>query len=102
MLRRLRLIAVTLVIALSIASATTSRAQKTPTIGFMQLSSHPALDAGRTGAVQALNTAGYIDGRTATFLFGNADGDLPTLTTIARKYVDQGVDMIIATGTQAK
>jgi putative ABC transport system substrate-binding protein len=72
-----------------------------PVIGFMQFVSHPALDAGRIGAVEVLEAAGYIDGETATFLFGNGEGDIPTLTTIAQGFIDQGVDIIMADSTPA-
>jgi putative tryptophan/tyrosine transport system substrate-binding protein len=72
-----------------------------PVIGIMQFVSHPALDAGREGAVQVLNEAGFVDGETARFLFGNGEGDIPTLTTIAQSFVDEGADIIIAVSTPA-
>lgn len=72
-----------------------------PVIGFMQFVSHPALDAGRDGAIEVLEAAGYVDGETARFLFGNGEGDIPTLTTIADNFVDEGADVIIATSTPA-
>jgi putative ABC transport system substrate-binding protein len=83
------------------AIAAPAKAQKMPVIGFMQLVTHPALDAGREGAVKALNDAGFVDGKTAKFLFANAENDIPTLATIAQKYLDQDVDLIIATSTPA-
>ncbi len=70
-------------------------------IGFMQIVSHPALDDARNGAIEVLEAAGYVDGETATFLFGNGEGDFPTLTTIAENFVDEGADVIIATSTPA-
>lgn len=90
-----------LVMAVVPGTVQTASAQKIPVIGFMQFVSHPALDAGRTGAVEALNAAGFVDGTTAKFLFANAEGDIPTLTTIAQSYVDKNVDLILATSTQA-
>jgi putative tryptophan/tyrosine transport system substrate-binding protein len=88
-------------VALCIGSTGVTRARMMPAIGFLQLASIPALDAGRDGAVEALSAAGYIDGKTVQFQFGNANGDLDTLATIAQGFVDSGVDLIIATGTQA-
>ena len=72
-----------------------------PVIGFMQFVSHPALDAGRDGAIEVLEAAGYVDGETARFLFGNGEGDIPTLSTIANNFIDEGADLIIATSTPA-
>ena len=71
------------------------------TIGMMQIVSHPALDAGREGALAALADAGLVEGENLTVVAQNAEGDIATLTTIAQSFVDQGVDMIIATSTPA-
>ena len=72
-----------------------------PVIGFMQIVSHPALDDARNGAVEVLQAAGYVDGESATFLFGNGEGDFPTLSTIAQNFIDEGADVIIAASTPA-
>lgn len=76
-------------------------AEDMPVIGFVQFVSHPALDAGRDGAVAVLNEAGYIDGETAHFIFANGEGDIPALATIVQSFIDDGVDLIIATSTPA-
>lgn len=72
-----------------------------PVVGFMKIVSHPALDAEQQGVKDALAEAGFIEGETVTFLEGNAEGDIATLTTIAQRFVDEGVDLIIATSTPA-
>lgn len=72
-----------------------------PVVGFMKIVSHPALDAEQQGVKDALAEAGYIEGETVIFLEGNAEGDIPTLTAIAQRFVDEGVDLIIATSTPA-
>lgn len=71
------------------------------TVGIMQLVSHPALDAEREGAIQALADNGFIDGENLTIDYQNAEGDIATLTTIAQKFVDDDVDLIIAITTPA-
>jgi putative ABC transport system substrate-binding protein len=76
-------------------------AEDMPVVGFMKIVSHPALDAEQQGVKDALAEAGYIEGENITFLDGNAEGDIPTLTTIAQRFVDEGVDLIIATSTPA-
>ncbi len=72
-----------------------------PVVGMSTLVSHPALDAEQQGVKDALAAAGYIDGETVIIEEANAEGDIPTLTTIAQKYVDEDVDVIIATSTPA-
>ena len=72
-----------------------------PVVGFMKIVSHPALDAEQQGVKDALAAAGFIEGETVRFLEGNAEGDIATLTTIAQQFVDEGVDLIIATSTPA-
>lgn len=94
--------AVVMVMALATGvAAQDEQAEDMPVIGFMQFVSHPALDAGREGAIEVLNAAGFVDGETATFLFGNGEGDIPTLATIAQNFIDEGADLIIATSTPA-
>lgn len=71
------------------------------TVGIMQLVSHPALDAEREGAVQALADNGFIEGENLTIDYQNAEGDIATLTTIAQKFVDEDVDLIFTITTPA-
>ena len=71
------------------------------TLGLMQLTTHPALDAGRDGALQALADAGLVEGENLTLIMQNAEGDIAALSTIAQNFVDQEVDLIIATSTPA-
>src|SRR5579871_5520863 len=99
--RKIILALVAVVLALSFAGGSSAKAQSMPTIGVMQLVTQPALDAARMGAIESLGAAGFVDGKTAKFVFANADGDIPTLATIAQKFVDQNVDVIITISTPA-
>lgn len=72
-----------------------------PVVGMMKLVSHPALDAEQQGVKDALAAAGFVDGETVIIQEANAEGDIPTLTTIAQKYVDDEVDLIVTTTTPA-
>ena len=72
-----------------------------PVVGLMKLVSHPALDAEQQGVKDALTAAGFVDGETVILQEANAEGDIPTLTTIAQKFVDDGVDLIVTTSTPA-
>ncbi|MCB9148877.1 MAG: ABC transporter substrate-binding protein [Caldilineaceae bacterium] len=72
-----------------------------PVVGMMKLVSHPALDAEQQGVKDALKEAGFVDGETVTIHEANAEGDIPTLTTIAQQFVDDEVDLIVSTTTPA-
>jgi len=71
------------------------------TIGMMKIVSHPALDAIQAGFLETMAQGGYVEGENLTIIDGNAEGDIATLTTIAQQFVDEGVDMIVATSTPA-
>ncbi len=101
MTRKLFLLLLVVLVAGALGTNALAQDEDLPVIGFMQLSTHPALDLGREGAIEVLNEAGFVDGETATFLFGNAEGDIPTLTIITENFIDEGVDVIIATSTPA-
>ena len=101
MTRKLFLLLLVVLVAGALGANALAQDEDLPVIGFMQLSTHPALDAGREGAIEVLNEAGFVDGETAVFLFGNAEGDIPTLSTITENFIDEGVDVIIATSTPA-
>ncbi|MCB0131593.1 MAG: ABC transporter substrate-binding protein, partial [Caldilineaceae bacterium] len=72
-----------------------------PVVGLMKIVSHPAMDAEQQGVKDALAAAGFIDGETVTILEANAEGDIATLSTIAQKFVDDEVDLIVASSTPA-
>jgi putative ABC transport system substrate-binding protein len=68
---------------------------KTYKVGIFQQVAHPALDAAREGAKKALADSGLQ----VEVIEKNAQNDVPTLTTIAEGFRDQGVDLVIAIGT---
>jgi putative ABC transport system substrate-binding protein len=71
------------------------------TIGMMKIVSHPALDSIQAGFLATMAEGGYVEGENLTVIDANAEGDIATLTTIAQQFVDEGVDMIVATSTPA-
>ena len=79
----------------------TSTAEEKVVIGMMTMVSHPSLDAIQQGVKDALAEAGYVDGENIEIIAGNAEGDMATLSTIAQQFVDEGVDLIVATTTPA-
>lgn len=64
-------------------------------IGIIQLMEHPALDAARYGFMAALEDEGIA----ADYDYQNAQGDSATLSTIAQRFVNNNVDMILAIAT---
>lgn len=68
-------------------------------IGITQIVEHPALDSSREGFLAALKDNGYEENKNIKVDFQNAQGDMPITQTIAKKFVDDKVDMIFAIST---
>lgn len=68
-------------------------------IGITQIVEHAALDSARKGFIKALEDKNYKDGTNIKIDFQNAQGDMPTTQTIADKFVNDKVDMILAIAT---
>ena len=64
-------------------------------IGIIQLMEHPALDAATEGFMAQL----YDEGIEAEFDIQNGQRDVPTLDTIASRFVGNEVDLVMANGT---
>lgn len=64
-------------------------------IGIIQLVEHDALDAAREGFIAALRDEGI----NAEFDYQNAQRDIPTLSTIAQRFVNNNVDLVLAIAT---
>lgn len=70
-------------------------------IGLVTLVSHPSLDAIKQGVKDQLAAQGYVEGDNITIIEGNAEGDIASLSTIIQQFLDQDVDLIVATTTPA-
>lgn len=70
-------------------------------IGVIQLAEHPALDQSYEGFMKALEDAGYIEGDNIEVDFKNAQGDPSNCESIATKFVNDKVDLILAIATNA-
>ena len=71
------------------------------TIGIIQYAHHDALNAARDGFVEALEEEGFIDGENVTIITQNAQGEVPTATSIAEGFAADEVDLILAIATPA-
>ncbi len=70
-------------------------------IGVLQLIEHVALDQAYEGFVAGLKDAGYVDGENISIDYQNAQGEQANCVTIAQKFVNDDVDLILAIATPA-
>lgn len=72
---------------------------KVYTLGISQIVTHPALDACRQGAIDALADMGYIEGENLKIDYQNSEGDASVASTIAQQFVSEKADVIMAIST---
>lgn len=68
-------------------------------IGISQIVEHPALDNCRDGFVAGMEEAGYIADEDVIYDFQNAQGEFSNAISIAQKFKDDKVDIIVAIST---
>ena len=68
-------------------------------LGIIQIVEHPALDAAREGFLEVLKENGYVEGENLIVDYQNAQNDQANLQTIARKFVQDGCDLVLAVAT---
>lgn len=69
------------------------------TVGISQFVQAPPLDAAVEGFKQAFADAGYVEGETVEFKEQNANGEVPTATTIAQTFAGDDLDLVLAVAT---
>lgn len=75
--------------------------ERRPTVDVVTIVDHPALDAFRHGAEDALKASGYEPGVKIGWTFQSAQGNNATAAQIARKFVGEQPDVILAISTPA-
>ncbi|PCI41640.1 MAG: ABC transporter permease [Rhodospirillaceae bacterium] len=68
-------------------------------VAITQIVEHPALDAVRRGVKDVLAEAGYVEGSTLKWSFESAQGNTATAAQIAKKFVGDAPDVIVAIAT---
>lgn len=68
-------------------------------VAITQIVEHPALDAVRKGVKDVLAEAGYIEGKNLKWSFESAQGNTATAAQIAKKFVGDEPDVIVAIAT---
>lgn len=83
------------------AKTETDNTQQTKQVklGIIQIVEHSALDAARQGFLDVLSENGYVDGQNLSVDYQNAQGDQGNLQTIARKFVQDKCDLVLAIAT---
>ena len=84
-------------ILMSIGSGFVHAADKV--VAVTSIIEHTALDAVRDGVRESLKEAGFVEGKNLRFVFQTAQGSPATAAQIARKYVGDGVDVIVPIST---
>jgi putative ABC transport system substrate-binding protein len=84
-------------LALAALAAPAFAADKT--VAMTAIVEHPALDAARDGVRDELKAAGFEAGRNLKFEYQTAQGSSGTAAQIARKYVGEQPDVIVAIAT---
>lgn len=72
---------------------------KTPTVGILQLMSHPALDKIHRGILHGLEEEGYHPGKNVKIDFQNAQNDQSNLKTMSTKFANENADLSIGIAT---
>lgn len=68
-------------------------------VAITQIMLHPAADAVRKGVIDALAENGYKQGENLELTFLSAQGNISTATQVARKFVGDKPDVIVAIST---
>jgi putative tryptophan/tyrosine transport system substrate-binding protein len=88
-----------LTVFIMVSLASCQPGEKKTTIGYVQITQDPVLDAARAGVFRALSDSGFIDGQNIKVLDNNAQGDLSMINMILQSLLSQNVDMIITNST---
>jgi putative ABC transport system substrate-binding protein len=83
---------------LSFALATPALAQQ-KSVAVTAIVEHPALDSVRDGVKEGLAGAGFEEGKNLKWQYQSAQGNTGTAAQIARKFVGDKVDVIVAIAT---
>lgn len=81
------------------AAIAPAHAQQQKSVAVITIVEHPALDAVRDGIQTALKAAGFESGKNLQWQYQSAQGNTGTAAQIARKFVGDNPDVIVAIAT---
>lgn len=79
--------------------APSAHAQSTKSVGITAIVEHPALNAIRKGVEDELKAQGWVQGKNIKITYQSAQGNTATAGQIARKFVGDKTDVIVAIAT---
>ena len=82
-----------------VAGASAVQAADTVVVAVTTIDEHPALIACRDGIRDALEAAGYVDGKNLKFVYESAKGDPAAADRIARQFARSKPDVIVPIST---
>ncbi|MGM0952477.1 MAG: ABC transporter substrate-binding protein [Pseudomonadota bacterium] len=82
-----------------LAAATLVQAEEPRVVAITQIVEHPALDAAHEGIKDELAELGYRDGENLKLMHESAQGNSAIASQIARKFVGESPDVIVAIAT---
>ncbi len=86
-------------LALGMALSFGANAEEQKSVAVTAIVEHPALDAARDGVKEALQEAGYEDGKNLKWQYQSAQGNTGTAAQIARKFIGDKPDVIVGIAT---
>jgi putative ABC transport system substrate-binding protein len=86
-------------LSLALAALGTPALAADKSVALTAIVEHPALDAARDGVKDELKAAGFEAGKNLRFEYQSAQGNTGTAAQIARKYVGERPDVIVAIAT---
>jgi putative tryptophan/tyrosine transport system substrate-binding protein len=86
-------------LAAAIACTNPALAQEMKTLAISTIVEVPALNETRDGALAALEARGFIKDKNLKVDYQNANGNMPTQQQIAKRFVGEGADVIMAITT---
>ncbi len=89
----------TLIGAMLLAAAGLAQAGELKSVAITQIVEHPALDAVYQGVRDELAEEGFSEGDNLTIMHESAQGNSAIASQIARKFVGEGPDVIVAIAT---
>ncbi|KRL93561.1 tryptophan ABC transporter substrate-binding protein [Levilactobacillus hammesii] len=78
-----------------------AQTKEVPTVGILQLLSHPALDAIHKGIIHGLAEEGYHVNKNIKIDFQNAENDQSNLKTMSARFVNEDANAMIGIATPA-
>ncbi len=91
--------AISALVASSAALASVAQAQAVKSVGITAIVEHPALDSARKGVEDELKAQGWVVGKNLKVTYQSAQGNAATAGQIARKFVGDKTDVIVAIAT---